>query len=84
MIVTVYADTTSVDKSAARAKALGAKVHVEPLDVMDTGRMSVIQDPVGAMFCIWQPNKNKGVGLRGEHGTGGAPRVPGMPSAAFG
>jgi len=65
----VYVLVSSVDQSAARAKALGATVHVEPFDVMDAGRMSVIQDPVGAMFCIWQPNKSKGVGLRGERGT---------------
>jgi predicted enzyme related to lactoylglutathione lyase len=65
----VYVLVSSVDKSAAKAKTLGATVHVEPFDVMDAGRMSVIQDPVGATFCIWQPNKSQGAGLRGEHGT---------------
>lgn len=65
----VYVLVTNADRATARAKQLGATVHSGPFDVMDAGRMSVIQDPAGAMFCIWQPNKNKGVGLRGEHGT---------------
>jgi predicted enzyme related to lactoylglutathione lyase len=65
----VYVLVANADKATARAKQLGATVHSGPFDVMDAGRMSVIQDPAGAVFCIWQPNKNKGVGLRGEHGT---------------
>ena len=31
--------------------------------------MSVLQDPTGGMFCIWQPNKTKGTGITREHGT---------------
>ena len=65
----VYVLVTNADKATARAKQLGATVHSGPFDVMDAGRMSVVQDPAGAMFCIWQANKNKGVGLRGDHGT---------------
>jgi predicted enzyme related to lactoylglutathione lyase len=65
----VYVLVTNADKATARAKQLGATVHSGPFDVMDAGRMSVVQDPAGAMFCIWQPKKSKGVGLRGDHGT---------------
>jgi len=65
----VYVLVSSVDQAAARAKALGGTVHVAPFDVMDAGRMSVIQDPTGATFCVWQPNKSQGVGLKGVHGT---------------
>ena len=35
----------------------------EPFDVMDVGRMAVVQDPTGAMFCLWQAGMNPGVGL---------------------
>lgn len=65
----VYILVADADKAAARAKQLGATVHKEPFDVMDAGRMAVVQDPVGAMFCIWQVGKSAGAGLKGEHGT---------------
>jgi uncharacterized protein len=65
----VYVLVADADKTAARARQLGATIHAEPFDVMDSGRMSVIQDPVGAMFCIWQAAKHAGVGLKGDHGT---------------
>src|SRR5579862_1233984 len=65
----IYVLVADADKVAARAKQLGATIHAEPFDVMDSGRMSVIQDPTGASFCIWQPKKSAGVGLKGEQGT---------------
>jgi predicted enzyme related to lactoylglutathione lyase len=40
-------------------------------DVMDVGRMAVIQDPQGAMFCVWQPKAHIGVRLVGETDTFG-------------
>ena len=65
----IYMMVANADASAAKAKALGAAVIVEPFDVMDHGKMSVIRDPTGAMFCIWQPNTHTGTGLTGAHGT---------------
>jgi hypothetical protein len=64
----VYVLVKSADEAAAKAKALGATVHVEPFDVMDAGRMSVIQDPTGATFCVWQRMKHTGVAAKG-HGS---------------
>ena len=32
----------------------------EPFDVMDAGRMAVVADPTGAMFCIWQAKNHIG------------------------
>jgi len=64
-----YISTKNTDATTARAKELGGTVVVEPLDVMDYGRMSVIQDPTGAVFCLWQPNKNVGTGVTNVHGT---------------
>ena len=65
----IYVLVSNADESAARARQLGATIIVEPFDVMDSGRMSVIQDPTGAMFCIWQAGKHAGTGLTGVHGT---------------
>ena len=36
---------------------------------MSAGRMAVIQDPTGAIFCVWQANQNAGIAVTGEPGT---------------
>jgi predicted enzyme related to lactoylglutathione lyase len=64
-----YIAVTSADETAAKAKQLGATVTMEPFDVMDVGRMAMIQDPQGAMFAIWQAKSHIGVRLAGEPNT---------------
>ena len=64
-----YVTVEDADAAAARAKSLGATVMMEPFDVMEHGRMAVIQDPQGAVFCVWQARKHIGVGLLGEPGS---------------
>jgi predicted enzyme related to lactoylglutathione lyase len=64
-----YIRVTSADDAANRAQSLGGKVIVPPFDVMDNGRMAVIQDPSGAYFELWQPNKTQGVGITNEPGA---------------
>jgi predicted enzyme related to lactoylglutathione lyase len=64
-----YVSVANADETVKRAQALGAKVFAPPFDVMDAGRMAVLQDPTGAVFHLWQPNKHQGVGLLGEPGT---------------
>jgi predicted enzyme related to lactoylglutathione lyase len=39
------------------------------MDVMTAGRMSVFQDPTGAIFSAWQPGDTKGVELVNEPGA---------------
>src|SRR5258706_8924905 len=43
-----YISVQSADDALERAKALGATVHAPAFDVMDVGRMGVVQDPQGA------------------------------------
>lgn len=62
----LYVAVTSADEAAAKARKLGATVMKEPFDVFDAGRMAAIQDPTGATFCVWQPNKNNGIQVEGE------------------
>jgi uncharacterized protein len=50
----VYIGTDDVDKTTARAKELGATVHVEPTDIPSVGRFSVLQDPAGAVFGLFK------------------------------
>ena len=65
----IYIMVESVDDSAAKVLQLGGQVIVAPFDVMDAGRMAVIQDPTGAYFCLWQANHSKGIGISQVHGT---------------
>jgi predicted enzyme related to lactoylglutathione lyase len=58
-----YVTVESADAAAERAGQLGATVHAPPFDVMDAGRMAVIQDPQGAFFMAWEPRQNIGAGL---------------------
>jgi predicted enzyme related to lactoylglutathione lyase len=58
-----YVSVESADDAAQRAGELGATVHAPPFDVMDAGRMAVIQDPQGAFFMVWQPNRHLGAAL---------------------
>jgi len=65
----LYIQVENVDTSTAKVPQLGGKVIMGPFDVMDAGRMSVIQDPTGAYFCLWQPKRNEGIGIHSVHGT---------------
>jgi predicted enzyme related to lactoylglutathione lyase len=58
-----YVSVESADATAERAKELGATVHAPPFDVMEAGRMAVIQDPQGAFFEPWQPRQHFGAAL---------------------
>lgn len=61
-----YASVANVDESAAKATELGGNVIAPPMDVMEAGRMAVVQDPTGAHFALWQANKNIGAGIVNE------------------
>jgi predicted enzyme related to lactoylglutathione lyase len=58
-----YITVESADAATARASELGADVHAQPFDVMEAGRMAVIQDPQGAFFMVWEPRESIGAGL---------------------
>jgi predicted enzyme related to lactoylglutathione lyase len=58
-----YASVKNADEAAAKAKELGGTLMKEPFDVFDVGRMSVIQDPTGAVFAVWQAGTHKGAAV---------------------
>lgn len=64
-----YVATADADASAAKATELGGTVLAGAFDVMDAGRMAILQDPQGATICVWQANQSKGIRLQGEPGT---------------
>jgi uncharacterized protein len=61
-----YVSVANADENVAKAQSLGGTIIKEAFDVMDVGRMAVIGDPTGAVFCIWQPKAHQGVGVKGE------------------
>ena len=64
-----YIGVDSADDAAARAIEAGGSALAEPFDVADAGRMAVLADPSGAVFCVWQANRRKGAQLVNEPGT---------------
>jgi uncharacterized protein len=62
-----YVTVDDADAAAARARELGANVLAEPFDVMDAGRMATLQDPTGAVFCVWQPRRSIGAEVVNGH-----------------
>lgn len=64
-----YVTVESADDATARAKELGATLISEPFDVMDVGRMAVVQDPQGAVFALWEPRSHIGAELVNDPGA---------------
>src|SRR3954468_22981800 len=63
-----YVTVEDADAIAARVRELGGTVISEPLDVMQGGRMSVLQDPTGAVVAVWQPGETIGAQLVNDPG----------------
>ena len=65
----VYVSVASADEAAARARQLGGTVLATPFEVMDAGRMAVVQDPSGAAVCLWQGRRHPGARVVDEPGA---------------
>jgi uncharacterized protein len=66
---TTYLASDDVDTTTARAREAGGNVMMDPFDVFDAGRMTVIQDPAGAVFGVWQAGRHHGSQLANEPGS---------------
>jgi uncharacterized protein len=65
----IYIAIENADDAAGRVNQLGGKIIAPPFDVMDAGRMAVVQDPTGAIFSLWQAKKSSGIGIAEVPGT---------------
>ncbi|MBV8052979.1 MAG: VOC family protein [Acidobacteriaceae bacterium] len=65
----IYVAVENADVAAGRVSGIGGKVLAPAFDVMDVGRMAVVQDPTGAIFAVWQAKKHSGIGITGVPGT---------------
>ncbi|HEY2723263.1 MAG TPA: VOC family protein [Pseudonocardiaceae bacterium] len=66
---TTYVSVTDVDATAKAVREAGGQVLVEPMDVLDAGRMAVFADSGGAQFAAWQPRLHQGAGVVNEPGA---------------
>jgi uncharacterized protein len=64
-----YIAVDDVDATTARARALGPASITEPFDVLDSGRMTFLQDPGGALVGLWEAGKHIGAHVVNEVGT---------------
>ena len=64
-----YITVDDVEEAAKKAEEAGANVHAPPFDVMDAGRMAVIQDPSGAVVSLWEAKDHIGAQLVNVHGA---------------
>ncbi len=87
-----YVSVDDADAAAETAVRLGGRVLMPPMEVMSAGRMAAIQDPTGAVFCLWQPGEHAGAELQNAPGsqcwlelqTGDTARAEGFYKGLFG
>ncbi len=55
-----YMSVASADTTAQAAADHGGSVVVAPFDAPPAGRLAVLADPAGAVFCAWEPGERCG------------------------
>lgn len=58
-----YIKHDNVDAIVAKVAAAGGTIIMPPMDVMTSGRMTIFQDPGGAVVGVWQPQDHTGAHL---------------------
>ena len=58
--------TSDVDAQTEASRAAGAQVWMGPMDVLDSGRWTLLSDPTGAAFSLWQAKDFTGFGVVDE------------------
>ncbi len=58
-----YIKHDDVDAIAQKITDAGGHLIFPPMDVMEEGRMTMAQDPTGAVFGVWQPRNHIGAQL---------------------
>jgi predicted enzyme related to lactoylglutathione lyase len=64
-----YIWVDDADETAAKCREAGGAVLSEPFEVMHAGRMALLADPEGAVFCLWQAREHKGARVVNEPGA---------------
>jgi predicted enzyme related to lactoylglutathione lyase len=66
---TTYLAVDDVDKTVTRIREHGGTVFMEPMTIMDLGRMAMAADPTGAMFGLWEAGTHTGAEVVNEPGA---------------
>ena len=65
-----HLQVADANAAAQKVKSLGGKIMKEPVKMGDFGTWTLVADPTGAVFCMWQPGKPEGTGdFKGKNGT---------------
>lgn len=64
-----YVTVDDLDAMKAKVEEAGGKVLAEPFDVLEAGRMMVLQDPTGAFLNLWEAKDRIGASLVNQPGT---------------
>src|SRR5215210_1830310 len=64
-----YISVSDADEITDKVKEAEGEVIVEPMDVMDLGRMAFLADPTGAAFGVWQAKEHTGADVVSEPGA---------------
>lgn len=66
---TLYFAAADVDAMTERAVSLGGNLVVPAMDIRGSGRMTIVADPTGAVFGLWQAKGHDGFGAAHAPGT---------------
>ncbi|HEY2044634.1 MAG TPA: VOC family protein [Jatrophihabitans sp.] len=66
---TAYLAADDADAVSAAIRDNGGQLLMEPMDVMDVGKMAIAADPGGAVFGVWQAKAHTGTGIVNEPGS---------------
>ncbi|MER7762811.1 VOC family protein [Streptomyces sp. NPDC097619] len=65
----LYFASPDVAATAAKARAAGAEILMEPMQVGTFGSMMLGKEPSGTVFGVWQPGEHRGFEKFGEPGS---------------
>lgn len=66
---TTYLASSDVGETARKIREAGGQILVEPMDVMDAGRLVIAADPATAVFGVWQAGQHIGAKIANEPGS---------------
>lgn len=66
---TTFLASDDVEVTAKKITAAGGQLIAEPFDVMESGRMALAADSVGAVFGVWEAGTHIGAERVNEHGS---------------
>jgi len=64
-----YVNVVNLEETLAKVTEAGGQIALQPMDIMDVGRMAIIVDPTGGTLSLWQAKSHPGCELRLDSGT---------------